>query len=136
MLRETNINMWRIRLKLSRVGLSRVCAQLRLDPTLLGGKNFNLQLTRMKFQINWVRSYRFSGVNQSVLGFPILPDFDRNLAESRQIWLDLMRFGRYSFGSMEIQPRFKNIDRVRVGLTRVLAEFEQIWARFAKFKHI
>ena len=106
MLRETNINMWRIRLKLSRVGPSRVCAQLRLDPTLLGGKNFNLQLTRMKFQINWVRSYRFSGVNQSVLGFPIQPDFGRDIArfwpKSGQISSDLV-------GSNEIWPIFLRI---------------------------
>ena len=39
---------------------------------------------------------------------------------------DLMRFGRYSFRSMEIWLRFVNIGRVRVRLTEFLAEFEYI----------
>ena len=70
--------------------------------------------THWKFQINQVGSYWFSGVNQLVSGFSIC----RFLAE---IWLDLTRVKRDSFGSMKIWPRF---GRVGVRLTGVLAELE------------
>ena len=47
--------------------------------------------------------------------------FGRNLAGSCQIWPDLTRVGRDSFGSMKIWLRF---GWVGVGLTGVLVEFE------------
>ena len=49
----------------------RVCAQPGLNSTLLGRGDFDPQPTRLKFQIKRVGSYRFSGVNRSVSGFPI-----------------------------------------------------------------
>ena len=70
--------------------------------------------TRWKFQINRVGSYRFSGVNWSVSSFPI----HWFLAE---IWPDLMRVRRDSFGFMRIWPRF---GQVGVRLTGFLAEFK------------
>ena len=91
------------------VSTGRVCAQLALDLTISSGEDFNPQSTRMQFQIKRVRLYRISG-------FPILPVLAK-------IWLDLTRFGRYSFVSMEIWPRFgrdlKGFGRVRVELTGV-----------------
>ena len=90
------------------VSTGRVCAQPALDLTISSGEDFNPQLTRMQFQIKWVRSYQISG-------FPISPVLAK-------IWLDLTRFGRYSFVSMEIWLRFgrdlKGFGRVRVELTK------------------
>ena len=98
------------------VSTSQVCAQPALDLTISSGEDFNPQPTRMQFQIKRVRSYRISGFPRSVLGFPISPVLAK-------IWLDLTRFGRYSFVSMEIWPRsgrdLKGFGRVRVELTGV-----------------
>ena len=61
----------------SNIGVStgRVCAQPELDSILSSGEDFNLQSTRMNFQINWDGSYWFSSVNRSVSGISILLDF-------------------------------------------------------------
>ena len=42
------------------VSTGRVCAQPGLDSIVSGGEDFNLQPTRMQFQIKRVGSYRIS----------------------------------------------------------------------------
>ena len=68
-------------------------------------------------------------MNWLVSGFPISLDFGRNLAESHQIWLDITRFGRSSFVSMEIWPKFGR-DLTRFGRLRV--ELTGVWPSLSR----